>query len=82
MNKTKQKSITYHLFVCATKLATKVAQNKFLTTRLVLMVNFGKKKKGKQILKVVLHQNEKDYQGIDKEYQIGDFPSEDIQLWV
>ena len=41
MYKRKQKSITYHLFACATKLATKVAENRVLIARLIL----GRKRK-------------------------------------
>ena len=82
MIKNKQKSITYHLFFCATKLATKVAQNKVLTVRLILVVNFEKKDRGKQIIKFVLHKNDKEYQGNVKEYQISGFISGNILLRI
>ena len=59
MNKIKQESITYHIFVYATKLAMKVAQNRVLIARSDLMVNFGKMEKGKQIIKVFPYYNDK-----------------------
>ena len=54
--------------VCATKLAMKVAQNSVLTARLILVVNFGRKRRINIYFKAILDENDKEYQGNNKEY--------------